>query len=172
MTPPNLSPFTSRRQKFMHALSEVLRELDDPEREDVSTIYEYRSENTKTFGSIPKLKFLPFGKDCYMKAEVMRRAGLVNQELQDKVKQLRKDLGFKGARDEEHRILARRFESYWNNWMHQITKATKALSYTNYALCKQGQRLAKPVRLIQQTTMQATRQSEKKQPGDICEKNM
>lgn len=154
MTSPSLSPFTSRRKRFIDSLSEVLQELDDPECVDVSTTYEFRVEQTKEFGLIPKIRFVPYGKDCWWKAEVVRRAGLVSKDTTAKVERLREDLGYQGARDREHRVLARQFESYWNKLVHQLTKAAKALSYVNYALSKQECRLAEPIKLIQQTALQ------------------
>jgi len=150
----NPNPFTPRRVKFIDALSGLIKEIDNPDNPDVSVSYEYRIENLKGFGQIPKIKFFPHGKDVWYKAEVMRKAGLVNKETESKIEALRKQIGFDKSRDEEHRVLARAFESEWNNLMHQLTKATRALAYVNYALSKQDKRLAEPVKMIQRVVLQ------------------
>ena len=167
MTFRNLSPFTSRRVKFIDALSKVLKELDSPDGYSTDETYEFRVEAMKCFGAIPKIRFLPHGRDCWWKAEVMRRGGLVNDASQKKAEALRKKVGFQAARDHESRVLARQFESEWNKLMHQLTKATKALSIVNYELCKPGQRLAEPVKIIQQTAMQEMKSKKRGDPtGD------
>lgn len=145
----NPEPFTERRQRFVAALSETLKAINDPDSPDVSDHYEYRSELLKGFGEIPKIRFYPHGKDTYYKAEIMRKTGLVNQETTQKIVALREKVGFKKARDEEHRVLARQFESEWNNLMHQLVKATRALSAINYALSELGSGMAEPIRIIQ-----------------------
>jgi hypothetical protein len=110
----------------------------------------------KDFGQVPKIKFEPHGKDVYYKAEIMRKAGLASNERSEKIGKQKKP-GFQGALDEERLFLARQFVSEWNNLMHTLLKSARALVHVNYALTRNGEKVAEPIRLVQGIVLQETK---------------
>jgi len=122
------SKCTLKQHRFLEALTNRLKEIDDPNAEIIThDSYEYHSVTLKHFGIIPKLTFKPYGKSTQRKAEIMRKANLNDESRQKEITQIRAKFGLKTARDTENRILARLFESYWNNYWRSIRTALKRI---------------------------------------------
>jgi hypothetical protein len=85
--------------------------------------YEYHQTNLKGIGLIPKITFTPYGKSTQIKAQIIRKSNLNNKSRKVEIDQIRAKFGLKTARDTETRILARLFESYWNNYWRSIKTA-------------------------------------------------
>ena len=98
--------------------------MDDPDTDIIThDSYEYHETNRKGIGTIPKITFKPYGKSTQIKAEIMRKANLDDQSRQKEIAEIRTKLGLTTAKDTETRILARLFESYWNNYWRSIRRS-------------------------------------------------
>jgi len=148
----NRYPFTERRKKFLGALGALLNEIDCGGCGDVS--YEFISLSVKSFGLVPKLRFYPHGRSVALKAEVMVRAGQVSEARLRKAEEARKKAGIPVGRDSLSRVLARQFESEWNNAMLQLFRSASVLGKVNMLLCRHGERLSEPVRIVQASVLE------------------
>jgi hypothetical protein len=57
----------------------------------------------------------------------MRKADLYDESRKKEIGEIRKKYSLKQARDTEIRILARSFESYWNNYWRSIKTALRRI---------------------------------------------
>ena len=115
---------TTKQALFLQFLTEQLKDMDDPDADIIThDSYEYHETNLKGIGTIPKITFKPYGKSTQIKAEIMRKANLDDQSRQKEIAEIRTKLGLTTARDTEARILARLFESYWNNYWRKVRTA-------------------------------------------------
>ena len=106
----NPNPFTPRQLRLLEAIQEKILEINDPEPEIITHgSYEWYTEQTRQFGKIPKIRFYP--NSCLAKAEIIEKAGLVDESRQQEIAQLRENIGIKRPRDKISRIRARLFES-------------------------------------------------------------
>jgi len=99
------NPFTNRQLKFLESIQDKIREIIDPDKPYIShESFSFQTKQTKQFGKIPKIVFTPHGTQ--IKAEIIRKAGLVNESRDKEIDQIRQKIGFCNPRDKEDRILA------------------------------------------------------------------
>ena len=158
----NPNPFTARQTRLLEAVRERIREINDPDPEIITNeSYEFNIEQTKQFGKIPKIRFRP--NSCYIKAELVEKAGLVDKIRQDQISQIRQKYGIKKARNG----LANLFESEWNNIMFKAKKAAFTLAFINQRFSAASQRVADPILGLQQIIMEECCSSQM-QEGRSC----
>lgn len=81
----------------------------------------------------------------------MRQSNLYDESRQQEIDEIRKKYSLKQARDTENRILARLFESYWNNYWRSIKTAlarieqAQKLFITNKS---KGETISEPMRIL------------------------
>ena len=148
----NPNPFTERQIRLLEAIRERICEINDPDPEVIThETYEWFTEQTKQFGSIPKIRFYPHS--CLTKAEIIKKAGLVNESRQQEIAQLRENMEIKRPRDKISRINARLFESEWNNIMLKAKKATFTVALINQLFCAAEQTISEPIEHLQNIVM-------------------
>ena len=148
----NPNPFTQRQVRLLEAIREKIRVIDDPDPEIIThESYEWYSGQTKQFGKIPKIRFYP--NSCLAKSEIIEEAGLTDESRQQRIVQLRKELGVKKPRDKKSRIEARLFESEWNNIMLKAKKATFTVALINQLFCSMNQTISDPIEHLQRIVM-------------------
>ena len=144
----NPNPFTERQVHLLEALHEKIRQIDDPDPDIIThESYDWNIESTKQFGKIPKIRFHP--KSCQIKAELIEKAGLVDEARQEQISQIRRKYGIRKARNG----MANLFESEWNNIMLKAKKATFTLALVNLLFTAEHQTVSDPVALLQQIVM-------------------
>lgn len=144
----NPNPFTERQVRLLEALHEKIRQIDDPDPDIIThESYDWNIESTKQFGKIPKIRFHP--KSCQIKAELIEKAGLVDEARQEQISQIRRKYGIRKARNG----LANLFESEWNNIMLKAKKATFTIALVNLLFSAEHQTVSDPVALLQQIVM-------------------
>ena len=144
----NPNPFTERQLRLLEAIREKISEINDPDPEIIThETYEWFTEQTKQFGKIPKIRFYP--NSCLAKAEIIQKAGLIDESRQQEIAQLRKNIGIKKPRDKTSRINARLFESEWNNIMLKAKKATFTVALINQLFCSVDQTISEPIARLQ-----------------------
>ena len=149
MTKRNPNPFTDRQIRFLEAIRERIRKINDPEPEVIiHESYEWHTEQTKQFGLIPKIKFIPHCSQ--IKSELVSNAGLLNEAKDQELKRIRQKYGIRGARNKEARL----FESEWNNIMLKAKKATFTLALINQLFASNNQTVADPITLLQQIVIE------------------
>ena len=175
------SPFTKRQLMFLEAIQNKIIEINDPEKPYIShTSYSFKVKQTKQFGKIPKIVFTPHGTQ--IKADIIRKAGLVNEPRNREIDQIRTKMGFTNPRGKEHRILARLFEAEWNNIMLKAKKATFTVALINNLFATGSEHVADPVLLLQGIVMDEYNreiksdkkvvQQGKRQNKDLSKKNI
>ena len=148
----NPNPFTERQLRLLEAIQKKISEINDPDPEIIThESYEWFTEQTKQFGKIPKIRFYP--NSCLTKAEIIEKAGLINESRQQEIAQLRKNIGIKKPRDKTSRIRARLFESEWNNIMLKAKKATFTVALINQRFCSNDQTISEPIEHLQRIVM-------------------
>ncbi len=146
------NPFTKRQLRFLESIRDKIKKINDPDKPYIShESYSFKVKQTKQFGEIPKIIFKPHGTQ--IKAEIIRNAGLVNESRDKEIDQIRAKMGFVNPRDKEHRILARLFESEWNNVMFKVKKGAFTLALINNLFAVDCQQVADPVLLLQGIVM-------------------
>ena len=143
--------FTPRQQRFLNALTEKLREIEDTDLEIITNEgYHYGLRFLKESGrNLPRITFTPRGKDQRIKADVMRKAGLgVDDQLKCKAQHMKRKLGMRNASESETRILARRFNAYWNSYWATISRSIDALKDPQERFTRRGQTIAEPIQLL------------------------
>ena len=149
----NPNPFTERQLRLLKAIQKKINEINDPDPEIIThESYEWFTEQTKQFGKIPKIRFYP--NSCLTKAEIIEKAGLLNELRQQEITQLRQNIGIKKPRDKISRIRARLFESEWNNIMLKAKKATFTVALINQLFCSMDQTISEPIRHLQNIVME------------------
>jgi len=144
----NQNAFTDRQLRLLEAIREKIRQINDPDPEVIRhESYEFRIELTKQFGKIPKIRFKPNG--CHIKAELVEKAGLIDESQDEKKAEIRKKFGIREARNSRANL----FESEWNNIMLKVKKATFVASFINQLFATDQQTIAEPIGLIQQIVM-------------------
>ena len=146
------SKFALKQLRFLKVLTNRLQELDDPN-PDVIThdSYEYHETCLKGIGVMPKITFKPYGKSTQIKAEIMRSANIDDESRKREIDEIRKKYGIKTARDTETRILARLFESYWNNYWRSIRTALSRIEQAQRLFITNPERnetISKPMRIL------------------------
>jgi hypothetical protein len=146
------SKFALKQLRFLKVLTNRLQELDDPN-PDVIThdSYEYHETCLKGIGVMPKITFKPYGKSTQIKAEIMRSANIDDESRKREIDEIRKKYGIKTARDTETRILARLFESYWNNYWRSIRTALSRIEQAQRLFITNPERnetVSKPMRIM------------------------
>ena len=135
--------------RFLAAIAERLRAIDDPEPDVIRHIsYTWRTQNIKGFGTIPKLTFTPYGQSTKIKANIMRSAGLQDQDRQKEIDEIRDKYSPKKAKDHEDRILARLFESYWNSYWQTVIRALKRIEQAQRTFAKSSETISEPMRIL------------------------
>ena len=148
----NPNPFTERQTRLLKAIREKICEINEPDPEIIThESYEWCTEQTKQFGKIPKIRFYP--NSCLTKAEIIEKAGLIDESRQQEIAQLRENMGIKRPRDKISRINARLFESEWNNIMLKAKKATFTVALINQLFCSMDQTISEPIEHLQNIVM-------------------
>ena len=148
----NPNPFTERQIRLLEAVREKIRQINDIDPEIIRyDSYEFRAEQTKQFGKIPKIKFRPNG--CCIKAGLIEKAGLIDESRSEKKAKIRKKFGIREARNSQANL----FESEWNNIMLKVKKATFTAAYINKLFATGQQTVAVPITLLQQIVMEEYR---------------
>jgi len=146
------NPFTKRQLRFLKSIQDKIRGINDPDKPYIShESYSFEIKQTKQFGKIPKIVFTPHGTQ--IKAEIIRNADLSNESRDNGIDKIRVEMGFTNPRDKAHRILARLFESEWNNIMFKAKKATFTIALINNLFASDYQQVADPVLLLQGIVM-------------------
>jgi len=144
----NPNPFTARQIRLLETVREKIREIKEPEPEVITNDdYEWRIKNTKQFGQIPKICFRP--NSGRIKAEIVRKAELLDEKREAEIGQLRAKYGVRTARNKESRL----FEAEWNNIMFKIKKATFTVGFINQLFASVDQKVADPVGHLQEIVM-------------------
>ena len=165
----NPNPFTERQTRLLKAIQKRICEINDPDPEIIThESYEWFTEQTKQFGKIPKIRFYP--NSCLAKAEIIEKAGLINESRQQEIAQLRENIGIKKPRDKESRIMARLFESEWNNIMLKAKKATFTVALINQLFCSIDQTISEPIEHLQNIVMEEYSPQIKAKRDNINEK--
>ena len=165
----NRNPFTERQLRLLKAVQKKISEINEPDPEIIThESYEWFIEQTKQFGKIPKIRFYP--NSCLAKAEIIEKAGLVDESRQQEIAQLRKNIGIKKPRDKESRINARLFESEWNNIMLKAKKSTFTVALINQLFCSMDQTISEPIEHLQNIVMDEYSPQIKTKRGAINEK--
>lgn len=142
-------PFTTRQLNLLKAVQDKIRQINDPNPEILTDeSFEWRTTRTNHFGIIPKITFKPYSSQ--IKADIMRKAGLLDENRETKLTELRKQYGIGEVRNMEARL----FESEWNNIMLKIKKATLALCYINMFFAGSDQKMSDPLQHMQQIVME------------------
>ena len=148
----NPNPFTERQTCLLKTIQKKISEINDPDHEIIThESYEWFIEQTNQFGKIPKIRFYP--NSCLAKAEIIEKAGLVDESRQQEIAQLRENIGIKRPRDKISRIRARLFESEWNNIMLKAKKATFTIALINQLFCSMDQTISEPIEHLQDIVM-------------------
>jgi len=145
----NPNAFTARQIRFLEAVRERIREINDPDPEVITNeSYEFNIEQTKQFGKIPKIRLRP--NSCQIKSELVEKAGLVDKARQEQISHIRERYGIEKARNG----LANLFESEWNNIMFKAKKAAFTLAFINQRFSTARQRVADPIVALQHIIME------------------
>jgi len=160
-----------KQHRFLEALTNRLKEIDDPNADIIiHDSYKYHSVTLKHFGIIPKITFAPYGKSTQIKAEIMRTANLYDEPRQQEIAQIREKYSLKKARETETRILARLFESYWNNYWRSIKTALKRIEqaqklFITQSNSEKNETISKPMRILMGNVadIKETKEEEEKQ---------
>lgn len=145
----NCNAFTDRQFKLLNALNAKIAEIDDPDPGFIThESYEWRVEQTKQFGKIPKVKFYPHS--CQIKASIIRSAGLENAEREKELSNIRHRYGI---RESQHGH-ARLFEAEFNNIMLKVKKAVYTVGFINNLFTGDGGQVAAPLALLQQIVLE------------------
>ena len=148
----NPNPFTEKQTRLLEAIQKKISEINDSDPEIIThETYEWFTQQTKQFGQIPKIRFYP--NSCLTKAEILEKAGLINESRQQEIAQLRQNIGIKKPRDKISRIRARCFESEWNNIMLKAKKATFTVALINQLFCSNDQTISEPIEHLQRIVM-------------------
>jgi hypothetical protein len=130
----NMDPFTIKEEDFLVALRKRVIEIRNPKDYIDGRDYRFYVENTKTFGSIPKIKFTPDAQ--VIKHEIMLDAGykpvIMKARFKDRVKQA-----------------AKAFDSVWNRIFARQVRHGKEMAYINSQFTEIGQATSDLIRLIQ-----------------------
>ena len=165
----NTNPFTERQVHLLKAIQKKISEINDPDPEIITyESYEWFTEQTKHFGKIPKIRFYP--NSCLAKAEIIQKAGLVNESRQQEITQFRKNIGIKKPRDKISRVRSRLFESEWNNIMLKAKKSTFTVALINQLFCASEQITSEPIEHLQNIVMDEYSPQIKTKRNDINEK--
>ena len=144
----NPNAFTERQIRLIEAVCDKIREINDPNPEIITDMTcEWRYKQTRKFGRIPKIHFNPYSSQ--MKAELVRKAGLIDDDREQQLEQLRRKYGIRATRNKEARL----FESEWNNIMFKSKKATFTVAYINQLFASDQQTIAEPMQLLQSVVM-------------------
>jgi hypothetical protein len=140
-----------KQKRFLDELQKKLLELDDPDPEIIT--YESYSYSLRYVARhctwLPKITFTPYGKDTKIKAEIMRKASLgTNAARERELMKLREKYGFNKGREAEDRILARKFNAYWDRYWSRKAKALDELEDPQKRFVKGDDTIAEPIRLI------------------------
>ena len=155
----NPNPLTDRQIRLLEGVRKKIQEIEDPNKGYITyESYQFYISSTNVFGKIPKIRFKPHSTD--IKAEIIRKAGLTNQFRNEQINQIRAKTGITKPRDTEKRILARSFESEWNNIMLRLKKAIFTTAFINNLFIeagKQNKHLSDPITLLQKIVLEEYR---------------
>ena len=145
----NPNAFTERQIRLLKAVRDKIREINDPNPEIMTDeTYQWRYEQTRQFGRIPKIRFKPYSSQ--VKAELVRQAGLIDDDRERQLVQLRQKYGVRSARNKEARL----FESEWNNIMFKVKKAAFTVGFLNQIFSGSDQSVAEPTRIMQEIVLE------------------
>ena len=145
----NPDAFTKRQIRLIKAVRDKVCEINDPNPEIITDeTYQWRYEQTRQFGRIPKIRFKPYCSQA--KAELVRQAGLIDDNRERQLEQLRRKYGVRSAKNKEARL----FESEWNNIMFKIKKAAFTVGFLNQIFSGSDQKVAEPIRIMQEIVLE------------------
>ena len=158
-------PQQSKQSRFLTALTNRLRQMDDPNPEVIThDSYHYHETTLKGIGTIPKITFTPYGQSTKIKAEILRKSNLGNESRQQEIAQIRAKFGLKTARDTQNRILARLFESYWTNYWRSIRTALARIEQAQklfITTSDKGETISEPMKILMGNVVLSTEEKEK-----------
>ena len=150
----NNNPFTKRQIDFIKALNNKIIAIDDPGPEIIThNSYQWKIEQTKQFGKIPKIKF--HTHSCQIKTDIIRAAGLIDKNRDYELSNIRQRHIIKPSKYGKARL----FEAELNNIMFKIKKAVYTVGYINNLFTENGSQIAEPLALLQQIIMEEQAQS-------------
>jgi hypothetical protein len=128
--------------------------IDDPDSEIIThDFYQWKIEQTKQFGKLPKIKFHPYS--CQIKTDIIRAAKLVDKNRENELLHIRQRYMIKPSKYREARL----FEAELNNIMFKIKKAVYTVGYINSLFTENDSTVAIPLALLQQIIMEEQAQS-------------
>ncbi|MBW2594014.1 MAG: hypothetical protein JRE58_13620 [Deltaproteobacteria bacterium] len=126
-----------------------MSQINDPNPDIITNeSYEVSIKHTKQFGKIPKIRFSP--NSSQIKAELVKKAGMVDKYREAEIVRLRRLYGVSGARNSKARL----FEEEWNNIMFKVKKATFTAGMINQLFAAEYQAVSEPIHILQQVVME------------------
>jgi len=143
------NPFTDRQLRLLEAIRNKMSQINDPNPDIITNeSYEVSIKHTKQFGKIPKIRFRP--NSSQIKAELVKKAGMVDESRKTEIVRLRRLYGVSGARNSKARL----FEEEWNNIMFKVKKATFTAGMINQLFAAENQAVSEPIHILQQVVME------------------
>jgi len=139
-----------KQKLFLVSLRDKLIEFDDPNPSIIThDSYEYIVKNISGIGRIPAIRFFPYGRTVKIKADIMRSANIHDHKLEKEIDEIRAKYTPKVAKDKESRILARRFESYWNSYWRGVRTAINRIEQAQKLfITSKSETISKPMQIL------------------------
>ena len=145
----NIYPFTARQLRFLEAIQSKLVQITDPDPEFIThETFEFKIKQTKQFGPLPAIVFKPHSNQ--IKAEIVRKAGLIDKDREAALQKIREKYGIHAQRHREARL----FNAEWDNLMLKVKKAVYASAWINKLFSTEKQVVSAPIKILQQIVMQ------------------
>ena len=143
------NPFTDRQLRLLEAIRDKMSQINDPNPDIITNeSYEVSIKHTKQFGKIPKIRFRP--NSSQIKAELVKKSGIVDESRETEIARLRRLYGVSGARNSKARL----FEEEWNNIMFKVKKAAFTAGMINQLFAAENQAVSEPIHILQQVVME------------------
>jgi len=161
-----------KQSLFLIALHNKIKAIEDPNPDIIThDSFEYHSTNLKGIGIIPKITFTPYGKSTQIKAEIIKSANIYDKDLEREIDEIRTKFSPKKASETENRILARRFESYWNNYWRSIRTALNRIEQAQQIFItisnqEKSETISEPMRIMMGTKAEAVVPNEAKKENE------
>jgi len=131
----NPNPFTELQSKFLNRIHEELAAIRNPEKDVLDNRdFELYLEHTKTFGTIPKIRFIPNTQT--IKEKIMSDVGYTPVTKKDT---------WQKRRDQA----AGAFDKHWDNLMFRLKKAGVMFARLNELFTADGENVSELIHLIQ-----------------------
>ena len=131
----NQNPFTELQTKFLERIHEELAEIRNPDKKILDNRdFELYLEHTKTFGTIPKIKFIP--NTQAVKEQIMIDIGYTSIVKKDT---------WQKRRDQA----AGAFDKHWDKLMFRLKKTGIFFARFNELFTAEGETVSELIHLIQ-----------------------